>query len=262
MKRKELFRLKKVICEENFCFEDIEEGVEIPNTDLPAGSTVNTENSQTTVTFQSCMVDIITIDHRKVFQVNFEVFIIKKIVINRPGLTPLTLEFSFIKEFSVILNCRPEKLCPPDLKKLKCKVWEFTITDSITLNPAANTFDDTLIIKGIVKIEENVQVPLEVGVFRKKVCLTELVIAIGKIRQVIPTGFFKDDLLALLFQVKKLLEQGLVFESLAILSTVIEKLIFRRKKRNQIPINLAIDDLLRLKQCILDHLPDLYQKRE
>lgn len=259
MTKKQLFRLNKVICEEKFIFEDEEIAVPINTTSssdsLPKDSKIDTKNSKTSVTVQSCKVETIAEECKKIFIVKIEFFILKKIVILRPGMKPLNLEFSFIKEFTKRLKkCKPKKLSPSELRKLKCTVWDFQITDKATLNPNANTFDDLLIIKGIVKVETEVQIPLEVK--KREVCQSELATAIGKIRQVIPTGRLKTDLLGRLLQVSELISQGQITESLTVLSTIIEKLLLATNRGgvNKIKINLAIGDLLRLKQCLLDFL--------
>lgn len=258
MTKKQLFRLNKVICEEKFVFEDEEIAVPInltSSTDLPQDSKIDSKNSKTSVTVQSCKVETIDDGCKKIFIVKIEFFIIKKIVIIRPGMKPLTLEFSFIKEFSQRLKtCKPKKLSPSELRKLKCKVWDFKISDKAILNPNNQTFDDLLIIKGIVKVETEVQIPLKVK--KREICQAELAVAIGKIRQVIPTGRFKTDLVGRLIQVSELLNDGLITESLTVISTIIEKLQLEinRGGGNQTKINLAIGDLLRLKQCLLDFL--------
>lgn len=84
----------------------------------------------------------------------------------------------------------------------------------------------------------------------------ELESAIGKIKNVIPTGLFKDDLLLRMKQVRRFLKRGFITEALVVLSTVIEKVDHKinQKKTPQTGLNLVIGDLLRLKQAILDRL--------
>jgi uncharacterized repeat protein (TIGR01451 family) len=84
--------------------------------------------------------------------------------------------------------------------------------------------------------------------------LTQLAIAFGKIRQVVPTGIFKNDLLARLAQVENLLQKGAVIEALAVVNVIIRKIMVEIIRRNQVytGFNLALGDLVQLQQALLD----------
>ena len=270
IKKDQLFRLKKVLCEEEIILEDIEIDVPVIRTEnlldpVPPGSELDSTRSKTQVTIKSCMLEIIDQGDRDAIQVEIEAFIDKKIVINRPGLPPLDMEFSFVKEFTRILEtCDPADFCPEDLKHIGCKIWDFNLFDRVTIDPVNDTFDDELIIEAIIKIEADVQMPLPIKKEPKPeppepvlpIDVDNLVTAIGKVRNVIPTGPFKDDLLLRLAQIEELLAQGQLLEAITVLTTVIEKLDFRLGSgdTNIVGINLAINDLLRLKQELLDLL--------
>lgn len=83
----------------------------------------------------------------------------------------------------------------------------------------------------------------------------ELESAVGKIRNVIPTGPFKDQLLLRMRQVRDMLRRGFITEALAIITTVIEQLNYKYLKRTpKTGALLVIGDLMRLKNAILNSL--------
>lgn len=82
----------------------------------------------------------------------------------------------------------------------------------------------------------------------------ELISSAGKIRAVIPTGSFKENLLSQLENIKTLLKKSLIFEALAILTGIIEiinyKIYTKNNKKNG--LNAVLGDLLKLKEKLLE----------
>jgi hypothetical protein len=78
-------------------------------------------------------------------------------------------------------------------------------------------------------------------------------IAVGKIREFVPTGYFKQDLLQLMAEVAKLGRQGRFPEAHNLTILVIQKLIRFRSCRigEQLGLNLTITDLLLFDQSLV-----------
>lgn len=270
------FKADRVACDEVLVLQDIETSVPI-QLPLPEGSCIDPQGTQVEVVVSGC--DLRTDVAGDQFFMDLDLFIAKDILINRPGQPPLPLEFSFIKRFpdQVITGCRPSEISPDILRRLRCQIFDMQAQDTLSLNPAAGTFDEILIVTVTVKIVFEDQIPIPTAapptvaptaaptaspiiipiiaptVAPPQISLAvsaELEIVAGKIREQIGDQALKQRLLSDIAQAQCLLQIGRVVEALAILSAIVDELQFRLNSSpaQRCGINLVLSDLIIARQ--------------
>lgn len=278
------FKADRVACDELLVLQDIEMAVPI-QLPLPEGSCIDPQGTRVEVVISECDLKVDVTGDR--FFMDLDLFIIKDILINRPGLPPLPLEFSFIKRFpdQVVTGCRPSEIPPDILRRLRCQIFDLQAQDTLSLNPTAGTFDEILIITVTVKIVFEDQIPIPtappptvaptvpptttapivsptlVPIFCPTVAPTvapvvalgiseELEIVAGKIRAQIANQCLKRRLLADIARAQCLIQIGRLVEALAILSAIVDELQFllNSSPARRCGVNLVLGDLIIARQ--------------
>lgn len=255
------FKADVVACDEILVVQDVETAVPIA-VSLPPGSSINAQRSTVEVAVTECDLRIDPSNDR--FTIDLSLLIVKEIVICPPTGPCLNLEFSFIKTFSglAVTGCRPSQIPADLLRRLHCQIFDIQATDALRLNPAANTFDETLTVTTTVKIVVEQQLPIispvppvppvpPTPVPPEVIAALEIVAA--KIRAQIGDQATKARLLGEVDRAIALLEAGMVLEALAVLSDIVDELqlIFNVSPCRRIPVNLVLSDLERARKEVV-----------
>lgn len=273
------FKADRVACDEIVVVRDIETAVPI-QVPTPPGSFINPEGTSVEVVVSEC--DLRTDLVGDQFFMDLEVFVVKNIRVERPGLFPLPLEFSFLKRFSdlVVTGCRPSQITTDILRRLRCQIFDIDALDTLSLNAAAGTFDETLTLTVTIKIVFEDQIPIPtvtptiaptvsptvLPTFAPIVCPTvapitvpptvvlgvseELEIVAGKIRAQIANQCLKRRLLRDIARAQCLIQIGRLVEALAILSAIVDELQFllNCSPVRRCGVNLVLADMLIARQ--------------
>lgn len=233
------FKADRVACDEIVILRDFERGVPI-QPELPPGSTIDPDRTVVEAAITECKLRTDLANDRFFFTA--DAFISKDIAVDRPGLPSVTLEYGFNITFpeAMVAGCRPSQIQPDILRRLRCQIYDIKAQEYLTLDPAAGTFDETLILTVTVKIvfEDQILIPTPTPTVSPTVAPTvtppicvvvstlALEIVAGKIRAQIGPSALRDQLLHSVALAIKLLKMGLVQETLVVLSALTDNLQF------------------------------------
>jgi len=233
------FKADRVACDETVILRDVERGVPI-QPELPPGSTIDPDRTVVEAAITECKLRTDLANDRFFFTA--DAFISKDIAVDRPGLPSVTLEYGFNITFPEVMvtGCRPSQITPDILRRLRCQIFDITAQEFLTLDPAAGTFDETLILTVTVKIvfEDQILIPTPTPTVSPTVAPTPtppicvvvstaaLEIIAGKIRAQIGPSKRRDQLLHSVTLALKLVKGGLVQEALVVLSALTDDLQF------------------------------------
>ncbi|HBT17674.1 MAG TPA: hypothetical protein DEB05_12065 [Firmicutes bacterium] len=147
-----LIKTDRVLYDEIVFCRD-EETVPI-NEEVPAGSMILVDQSKVTVTVINCTPVVVS---GVITSVTAQVHIRKDIVIDRPEPLPnLTLEFSFVRQFTCPLSKTPDGhafIAPEDVVRAACQIVNITARDTMTLTTGTSpSFHQVLVMAAKLKL--------------------------------------------------------------------------------------------------------------
>jgi hypothetical protein len=120
--------------------------------EVPDGSTILTDQSRVTVTVVNCTPVVVG---GVITAVTARIHIRKDIVIDRPDPLPdLTLEFSFVREFTCPLSKADHAfIAPEDVARAACQIVNITASDTLTLTTGETpSFNQVLVMASKLKL--------------------------------------------------------------------------------------------------------------
>ena len=145
----QLIRVDRVLYDEIiFCID--EETIPI-NEEVTPGSSIDEENSKVQVTILNCSP---VIEDNHITSVTGLLHIIKDVIITRPDLPDLVLEYSFNKEFTCPLSKIEDAfIADEDVSKAVCRIAYITSYDEMTLSPGTEpSFTERLVASIKIKL--------------------------------------------------------------------------------------------------------------
>ena len=255
-----LIKADRVVCDQKIVVCDVETDILIREP-LHPGSRFDLRRSRVDVVVSRCDLEIDQGKDR--FRINVGLLIEKNLFIVADQGQEIKVTLSFEKCFpnQVVTECRPSAVPPGIRRRLRCQIFDVTAEERLKLNPAANTFDETLCVTIIAKIVFEDQIPLpEVVPPIPPVIPPEVIVALelaaGKIRSQIGNPVLKAELLAELEKVRALLEEGEILAAFAVLTGVKQQIQQRinLQPANIIALNLVLGDLIAAEKAILSLL--------